>query len=128
MAYRELKAYKKAFELSMEIFEITKAFPKEEKYSLIDQIRRSSRSVCSHIAEAYRKRHYEKHFISIMTSGDSENTETQVWLDFSVACKYLTQSYYEYLSEKSGEVGKLISFMINNPEKFGVNCNQGIKK
>jgi four helix bundle protein len=99
MAYKDLIAFKKAFELAMEIFEITKAFPKEEKYSLIDQIRRSSRSVCSHIAEAYRKRQYENHFISTMANGDGENAETQVWLDFSAACEYLERPLYEQLTK-----------------------------
>lgn len=85
-----LTAYKKAFALAMEIFEVTKKFPKEERFSLTDQMRRSSRSVCSCIGEAYRKRHYEGYFVSKSSDADSENTETRVWLDFSVACKYIT--------------------------------------
>ena len=88
MDFKELIAYKKGFELAMEIFEISKAFPKEEKYSLTDQIRRSSRSVCSNIGEAYRKRQkYPKHFVSKLSDADSENNETAVWSDFSIACK-----------------------------------------
>ena len=85
MPFRELKVYQKAFKLAMEIFWITKSFPKEEKYSLTDQIRRASRSVSANIGEAYRKRRYEKHFISKLSVSDAENTETQVWLDFSMS-------------------------------------------
>ena len=77
MGFRKLQVYQKAFKLAMEIFEMTKTFPKEEKYSLTDQIRRSSRSVCANIGEAYRKRIYPKHFISKLSDSDSENTETQ---------------------------------------------------
>lgn len=83
MSFKKLLAYQKAFELSMEIFELSKSFPKEETYSLTDQIRRSSRSVCVNISEAYRKRLYPKHFTSKLTDSDCENSETQVWLDFA---------------------------------------------
>ncbi|PWK29444.1 four helix bundle protein [Arcicella aurantiaca] len=116
--FRTLLAYQKAFMLAMEIFKITNGFPKEERYSLTDQIRRSSRSVCACIGEAYRKRRYQAHFISKLTDSDMENTETQVWLDFSLSCKYIERTKYEDLIEKSEEVGKLIYFMIHNPEKF----------
>ncbi len=90
MSFKNLLAYQKRFELAMEIFEISKYFPKEETYSLTDQIRRASRSTCANIAEAYRKRNYPKHFISKLADSDSENSETQVWLDFSEACKYIS--------------------------------------
>jgi len=80
MDFRELKAYQKAFELSMEIFNLSKSFPTDEKYSLTDQTRRSSRSVNANIAEAYRKRRYVNHFISKLTDSDAENSETNVWL------------------------------------------------
>lgn len=116
--FRNLTAYKKAFELAMEIFQITKTFPKEERYSLIDQIRRSSRSVCSCIGEAYRKRQYEGYFISKSTDADGENTETRVHLDFSIACNYITRSTWSDLELKAEEVGKLLNHMINNPEKY----------
>ena len=118
MGFRELKVYQLAFKLAMEIFEMTKTFPKEEKYSLTDQIRRSSRSVCANIGEAYRKRRYPKHFISKLSDSDSENTETQVWLDFSLSCKYINREKYNDLTSKSEEVGKLLGYMMNNPEKF----------
>ncbi|CAC9975672.1 hypothetical protein FLAPXU55_03388 [Flavobacterium panici] len=82
MDFKELLAYKKSFELAMEIFEISKTFPKEETYSLTDQIRRSSRSVTANIAESYRKRRYVNHFISKLTDSDAENSETSTWLEF----------------------------------------------
>jgi len=120
MSFKKLLSYQKAFDLSMEIFELSKSFPKEETYSLTDQIRRSSRSVCANIAEAYRKRLYPKHFISKLSDSDSENSETQVWIDFSFSCNYINSEQQQNLSTKSIEVGKLINFMINFPEKFGV--------
>ena len=110
--------YQKAFKLAMEIHEITKTFPLEEKYSLTDQIRRASRSVCGNIGEAYRKRRYEKHFISKLSDSDAENTETQVWLDFSLSCKYLKNEKYNDLISQSEEVGKLLNYMMNNPDKY----------
>lgn len=117
---RSLMAYKKAFKLAMDIFEISKGFPKEEKYALTDQIRRSSRSVCSNMAEGYRKRRYIKHFISKMTDSDGENAETQVWLAFAYTCQYIEVKTYQKLIAQSNEVGKLIGHMINHPEKYGV--------
>ena len=116
--YRKLLAYQKAFELAMEIFEITKSFPPEERFSLIDQIRRSSRSVCTNIVEAYKRKRYKDYFISKLNDSETENSETQVWLDFSLACKYITKEKYADLTSKNDEVGKLIWYMINNPDKF----------
>jgi four helix bundle protein len=121
MKYQDLLAYKKGFEVAMAIFAISKSFPKEEKYSLTDQIRRSSRSVCANIAEAYRKRDYPRHFHSKLTDCDAENSETQTWLEFSHACEYITDEIFQSLTEKNNEVGKLINYMILNPGKFGVN-------
>ena len=118
MSFRQLQVYQKAFKLAMEIFEITKKFPVEERYSLTDQIRRSSRSVCANIGEAYRKRRYPKHFISKLSDCDAENTESQVWLDFSLSCKYINKEKYNDLISKSEEIGKLLGFMMNNSEKF----------
>lgn len=120
MSFKKLLAYQKAFELSMEIFELSKSFPKEETYSLTDQIRRCSRSVCANISEAYRKRSYPKHFKSKLSDSDSENSETQVWIDFSKSCNYINTKQQQVLTYRSQEVGKLINFMISNPEKFGV--------
>ncbi|WP_462223537.1 four helix bundle protein [Flavobacterium sp.] len=103
----------------MEIFILSKSFPIEEKYSLTDQIRRSSRSVCANIAESYRKRKYVAHFISKLTDSDGENSETNVWLEFAYQCKYITSDVYIDLSNQTLEIGKLINYMIANPEKFG---------
>lgn len=94
MDFRELLAYKMGFQLSMEIFQLSKSFPVEEKYSLTDQIRRSSRSVCANIAEAYRKRRYVAHFISKLTDSDGENSETNVWLEFAYECNYINKEVF----------------------------------
>jgi len=118
MRFQDLLAYKKSFELAMEIFTISINFPSEEKYSLTDQIRRSSRSVSTNIAEATRKKKYEKHFVSKLTDSDAENSETQVWLEYSLACKYIDIIKFENLTSKSLEVGKLLNYMMNNPDKF----------
>ncbi|MBP6022289.1 MAG: four helix bundle protein [Ferruginibacter sp.] len=116
--YKDLLAFKKGYELAMEIFTLSKKFPPEEKYSLTDQIRRSSRSVCTNLVEAYRRRRYIDYFISKLNDCETENAETQVWLDFSHDCKYMTTEEYNHLSAKNDEVGKLIWYMINNPDKF----------
>ena len=118
MSYKKLIDYQKAFSSAMKIFEISKKFPQEAMFGLTNQIRRSSRSVCSNMAEAYRKRRYEAHFISKLTGADTENTETQVWLDFVLACSYITPEEYHELYPYTEEVGKLISYMIDNPAKF----------
>ena len=117
-SFKDLVVYKKAFKLAMEIFEITKSFPKEEIYSLTSQIRRSSRSVCSNLGEGYRKRRYEAHFISKISDADMENSETQVWLDFSLECEYINKDLYEDLTQKSEEVGRLLNDMIVDPKKY----------
>ncbi len=119
MSFKKLLAYQKGFDLAMEIFEISKSFPSEEKYALTDQIRRSSRSVYANLAESYRKRKYPKHFVSKLTDSDAENSETQVWLEFSFACKYVDGAKFESLTNASVEIGKLIQYMITNPDKFG---------
>lgn len=116
--YKELLAFKKGYDLAMEIFTISKRFPSEEKYSLTDQIRRSSRSVCTNLVEAYRRRRYKDYFISKLNDSETENTETQVWLEFSHDCNYITLEEYDILSTKNNEIGKLIWYMINNPDKF----------
>ena len=118
MRFQDLLAYKKSFELAMEIFKISKKFPSEEKYSLTDQIRRSSRSVSANIAESTRKRKYKKHFISKLTDSDSENAETQVWLEYALACEYINNEEFNYLTNLSFEVGKLLNYMMNNLDKF----------
>ena len=104
--------------LSNEDFEISKRFPKEETYSLTDQIRRSSRSVCANFAEAFRKRRYPAHFLSKLSDSDAENAETDVWLDFAIFCKYINEEEHEDLTNDQNEVGHLIGDIIKNPEKF----------
>ena len=116
--FRKLAAYKKAFALAMEIFHISKRFPKEERYSLTDQIRRSSRSVCSCVGEAYRKKEYEGYFVNKITDADAENTETRVWLDFARGCSYITDNEWNDLEVKAEEVGRLLNHMEKNPEKY----------
>ena len=118
MSFKTLLAYKKGFALAMEIFNLSKNFPKAELFSLTSQIVRSSRSVCSNISEGYRKRQYEKHFKSKISDADSENSETQLWLDFALACEYISSEKKIELQSKSEEVGKLLNYMINNPDKF----------
>ena len=117
--YKDLLAYQKGYHLAMDIFIISKQFPAEEKYSLTDQIRRSSRSVCANLVEAYRRRRFKNYFISKLNDCETENAETQVWLDFSHDCKYITTEEYNLLTTKNDEVGKLIWYMINNSDKFG---------
>ena len=116
--YTELKVYRLAYKLPMEIFEISKSFSKEEKYSLTDQIRRSSRSVAVIIASGYRRRNYPKHFSSKMTDSDEECTETQVWLNFSKDCQYLDKEITNRLLKEYAEVGRMLGSMPQHPEKF----------
>lgn len=123
MTFQDLIVYKKAFSLAMKIFEISKKFPIEEKYSLTDQIRRSSRSVPANIAEAYRKRVFPRHFHSKLTDCDAENAETQVWIEFCFQCKYIPHETYSALLTETDEIGKLLNYMILNPSKFGVSAN-----
>lgn len=99
-SYKDLRVYQKAMDLAMEIFQLTKIFPKEEKYSLVDQIRRSSRSVCTNIAEAWRKRRYKAAFIARLSDSETEACETQVWLEFSLRCEYLNPAKAKILDEE----------------------------
>jgi four helix bundle protein len=117
-SFRNLTVYKKAFALAMEIYELSKEFPKEEKYSLTDQVRRSSRAVAVCIGEAYRKRQYEAYFVSKTSDADMENTETRVWLDFANSCKYISDETRTDLESKALEIGKLLNHMIVNPKKY----------
>ena len=108
----ELKVYKKAYQLAMDIFVVSKTWPSEERYSLIDQIRRSSRSVCGNLQEAWAKRRYKAHFISKLTDVDGENSETATWLSFAKDCGYLSSEDYAQLSNRCNEVGKMIGSML----------------
>lgn len=118
ISVKDTKVYKLAFEQAMEIFEISKKFPKEETYSLTDQIRRSSRSVCICLLEAWRKKRYPAHFVAKVTDSDMENSETSGWPDFSLACKYIDNAIHELLIQRNSEIGKLLYHMINNPDKY----------
>jgi four helix bundle protein len=116
--YRTLLAYQKAFALAMRIYHVSKTFPAEEKFGLISQIRNSSRSVCVNIVEAYKRRRYKDYYVSKLNDSETENAETQVWLDFALACNYFKNETYEELKSENDQVAKLIVYMINNPEKF----------
>ncbi|MBC8478859.1 MAG: four helix bundle protein [FCB group bacterium] len=107
-----------AYKLAMEIFELSKSFPKEERYSLTDQIRRSSRSVCSNIAEGYRKRIYPRHFVMKISDSDAECSETLVWLNFANDCGYLSKDLKLKLILEYKEVGRMLGGMMKNPEGF----------
>ena len=102
----------------MEIYHLTLKFPSEEKFALISQIRRSSRSVCSNIAEGYRKRRYKAHFISKLSDADMENSETLVWIDFALSCGYIDKETSTVLALKQDEIGRLLSYMMKYPAKF----------
>jgi four helix bundle protein len=117
-SFKDLIVYQKAYKLAMEVFEISKGFPKEEKYSLTDQIRRSSRSVTSCIAESWSKRRYEKAFISKLTDSLGEENETEVWLDYSKDCNYIADEPYGQLTNEYLEVRKMLISIINNPDKW----------
>jgi four helix bundle protein len=119
MKLQYLLVYQKAFKLATEIFEVSRKFPKEERYSLTDQITRSSRNVCANISESYAKRRFPKHFISKLTDSDGDNLETQPWLEFSRACNYIESEEFEKLFEQTVQIAKLIHYMISNPVKFG---------
>jgi len=117
-SHRELDVYLLSFDSAMKIFQISKRFPKEETYSLTDQIRRSSRSVCSNLAESFRKRRYPKSFISKLSDSESEAAETQTWLDFSLKCGYLNESEYQDLNTNYDSIiGKLVNMSLQ-PEKW----------
>jgi four helix bundle protein len=117
-SHKELEVYKLSFDSAMTIFEISKRFPKEETYSLTDQIRRSSRSVCSNQAEAFRKRRYPKSFVSKLSDSESEAAETQTWLDFALSCTYITQQEFSELNDIYDHIiGKLVNMSLH-PENW----------
>ena len=116
--HQDLEVYKKGFEAAMQIFEISKQFPKEETYSLTDQIRRSSRSVCANLAEAWRKRRYEAAFISKLNDSEAESAETQTWLEFAVRCKYLEAETGRALLRTYDEITAMLVSMINSPQTW----------
>lgn len=116
--HRDLKVYQLAYKLAMDIFKASKSFPKEEKYSLTDQIRRSSRSISANIAEGFRKRQYPKMFVSKLADADGEAAETQVWLDFARDCEYMLPELHAELIKGYEDIGKMLGTMMSMPEKF----------
>ena len=116
--FEELRVYQMAFEAAMRIFELSKGWPEEELYSLTDQIRRASRSVCANIAEGWRKRRYQRHFISKLTDADGEAAETRVFLSFAFHCDYLEESDYVDLDKTYDRISGGLVNMMTNPEKW----------
>ena len=116
--HRDLEVYAKAFDAAMELYRLSKTFPKDEMYSLTDQMRRASRSVCANLAEAWRKRRYEAHFISKLSDSETEAAETQVWIEFAVASEYLDRIQARKLSKTYDEVIGTLVGMINHPETW----------
>ena len=117
-SFRDLIVYQKSRELQSAIFKLTRSFPKEETYSLTDQIRRSSRSIGANITEAWAKRRYEKHFISKLTDSDGEQMETQHWVETALECDYLDQRTSARLVEKCMEIGRMLNGMMAKAEMF----------
>jgi four helix bundle protein len=117
-SFKDLIVYQKAYKLAMEIFEISKDFPKEEKYSLIDQMRRSSRSVTSNIAEAWARKRYVKSFVSKLTDSLGEEFETEVWLDYSLDCKYISIETHNKIVAQYDEVRRILISIISTPDKW----------
>src|SRR5579871_3052410 len=113
--HKDLKVFQLAYQLAMQLFECSKRFPKEEGYSLTDQLRRSSRSVAANIAEGFRKRQYPKMFVSKLADADAEATEASVWIDFARDCGYLSSDTHQSLINKYEEVGRMLGSMIAHP-------------
>ena len=116
--HRDLRVYQLSYKLAMEIFDLTRAFPREEVYSLTNQIRRSSRSVAANMAEGFRKRRYPNMFINKLTDCDGEASETQVWIDFALDCGYMSKETHDRLTKGYQEVVKMLSSMLAHPERF----------
>lgn len=117
-SYKDLDVFQRAMNLAMDIFERTKQFPKEEKYSLTDQVRRSSRSVCANISGAWRKRRYKAAFVSKLSDAETEACETQVWIELARRCKYLTDMAAACLDEECDHIIAQLVRMIDEPEKW----------
>lgn len=121
--FKDLDVYRLAYKLAMDVFVMSNEFPKEERYALTVQIRRASRSVCSNIAEGYRKRIYPNHFGSKISDTDGEASETLVWLDFARDCSYLTREEYQHLYSAYRQVGRMLGGMIKSADKFKPKSN-----
>lgn len=116
--HKDLQVYRLAFQTAVELYQVSRSFPSEEKYSLTDQIRRSSRSVCANIAEAFRKKRYPKSFIAKLSDAEAEAAETQVWLDFSLEFNYIDKEKHAMLYDKYDHILSQLVIMINSPEKW----------
>jgi len=121
MSFRELIVYQKSAEIAGRVYEISKRFPKDEKFALTDQIRRASRSIGAQVAEAWGKRRYERHFLSKLTDADAEQLETQHWIDVSFSCGYLSRTDAAHILERLQEIGKMLNSMMNKSRQF---CSQ----
>ncbi len=121
VSIKTMEIYRKAYDLAMQIFQLSASFPDEEKYALTSQIRRSSRSVCLNLREAWAKRRYEAHFLSKLSDCDAENSETDSSLDFARDCNYITSEEHQKLTDLLSEVGKMLGSMLVNPDKFLIN-------
>jgi four helix bundle protein len=127
-SYKDLRVYKAAIDAAMRIFEITRRFPLEERFSMTDQMRRASRSVCSNIGEAWRKRRYPAHFVSKLSDSEGEASETQVWLELAVRCKYISDTEAAELDKTyDGILGQLVR-MIEHPEQWTIKRGINQKK
>ncbi len=116
--FRDLEVYKRAFSVAMEIFELTKGFPPEERFSMVDQKRRASRSVCTNVAEGWRKRRYAAVFRNKMTDAMQEASETQCWLEFALACQYISEEVFERLDREYEEIITMLNAMEMKSDKF----------
>ena len=119
---KDLNVYKAAYDLAMKVFELSRTFPPEEKFALTSQIRRSCRSVCLNLREAWAKRRYEAHFVNKLTDCDGENSETDSSLDFALDCKYMTSAQHADLAARCREVGRMLGSMIIAPYPFLIRC------
>lgn len=119
-SYRDLRVYQAAMNTAMEIFNLSKSFPAEEKYSLTDQIRRSSRSVCANVGEAWRKRRYKAAFIAKISDAETEACETQIWLEFALRCNYLGEERVNELNDRYDHIISQMVIMINDADKWVV--------
>jgi len=118
MVSKKWRVAELAFEQQLEILNLTKSFPREELYSLTTQVRRSSRSVCANLSEAYRKKRYPQHFVLKLTDALAENSETETWIEIALSCEYLAMTDVDILRDKNNQIGKLLSYMLSNTNDF----------
>ncbi len=119
-SYKDLRVYQTAMDSAMQVFELTKRFPPEEKFAMVDQVRRSSRSVCTNLAEAWRKRRYAAHFTSKLSDAETEAEETRVWLEFAFRCGYLSRGVVDQLDDQYDKILAQLVLMISNPKQWTI--------